>query len=172
MQPVTNSPPWLAALYISWQIRLDMIIILFNNRCLYALHGLLNLHLASGKDDSTCTKINSTHDFANMYKSISWNNSRDQKLEFDWQHMFLSLRTIAKYFSHQSKSQQKQYSFNLTQHARDVGILKKFSHNASINSGNMKGFWRYSLLKSYIVSFLIYNKKTSSTKVYDQGANR
>ena len=39
-----------------------------------------------------------------------WNNSRDQKLEFDWQHMdlignicFYDLEQIAKYFSHQSK---------------------------------------------------------------------
>ena len=125
--------------------------------CFYGLHGLLNLHFASGKENNTCAKIISAHQFTNTYKHIwlellfartilqirtstsGWNNSRDQNLEFDWQHMVLWLRTIAKILLPPIKSQQKQYSFNLKQHARNVVVLKIIQSRRQLQFRNLEG---------------------------------
>ena len=138
MQLFTNSPPQLAPLlYTSWQIRSDVIII--TTGVFIRITRTSKFHFASGKDDSTYRKLIVRTILQIRTSTSGWNNSRDQKLEFDWQHMVLWLRTIAKILLPPIKSQQKQYSFNLKQHARDVVILKKFQSRRQLQFREYEG---------------------------------
>ena len=137
MQPVTNSPPRLAPLlYISWQIRSDMIIILFNNRCVYTHH----IYTSLWEKMTVHVRKLIVRTILQIRTSTSgWNNSRDQKLEFDWQHMVLWLRTIAKYFSHQSKVNRSNIPSIWKQHARYVVVLKIIQSRRQLQFKNVEG---------------------------------
>ena len=132
-----------------------MIVIWLQQLCLYASHGSSKPTPRSGKRWQYTYKrisIDSTHILQIRTSTSGWNNFRDQMFEFDWQHMVLHYRTIVKILLPPIKSQQKQYSFNLKWHATDV-CSEIFQSRLQQQFRKLKGIQRYSLLKSYIVSF-------------------
>ena len=140
MQPVTNSPPRLAPLlYTSWQIRLDMIIILSTTGVFIRITWTSKFTPRFGKMTIHVWKL-TVRTILQIHTSTSgWNNSRDQKLEFDWQHMVLWLRTIAKYFSHQSKVNRSNIPSIWKQHARNVVVLKIIQSRRQLQFRNVEG---------------------------------
>ena len=112
----------------------------------------------------------STH-FSSPHTSTSaWNNYRDQEVEFDWQ-THVSGQMKHTFFT--SYRQQKQFFLQLEIRMRIVCVLKKVSHDSSSKRIKiLKEIRRQMFLDKLHSPLQFYNKNTSSTIVYDQGANR
>ena len=67
-----------------------------------------------------------------------WNNSRDQMVEFDWQHMFQQSQNIWNTFTPPINVNRSNFFFNLCQMHEISCILKIVSHDCCIDSGEIE----------------------------------
>ena len=108
----------------------------------------------------------------NTHICLEW--FRDQKLEFDWRHMFRLSQNKLKHTHPTNQRQWKQFFFNLKSTYVNKGcVLKIVSRELHcIDSGYIEENLKVDVTKKVALSLLNYNENTSLTLVYDLGANR